>query len=53
MAEQWKRATGRHGLIVPMPVPTAVGEVWKAGGNLALDRVAGTISYADWLTSRA
>lgn len=53
MAEQWKRATGRHGLIVPMPVPTAVGEVWKAGGNLARDRVAGTISYADWLTSRA
>jgi uncharacterized protein YbjT (DUF2867 family) len=53
MAEEWKRGTRRRGLIVPAPVPGSLGRLWKSGGNLAPDRAAGTISYADWLTSRA
>ncbi|MGO4384301.1 SDR family oxidoreductase [Specibacter sp. RAF43] len=52
LAEQWKSATGRHGVVTPMPLPGSFGTFLRAGKNLVPDDVAGSIEFSDWLASR-
>jgi uncharacterized protein YbjT (DUF2867 family) len=53
MAEEWKRATNAHGVIVSSPLPRGLGASWRTGRNLVPEHKVGTTTYSEWLTSRA
>ena len=52
MAEQWKSATGRHGLVTSMPVPGAFGTFLRAGRNLVPAAAVGRLEFSEWLADR-
>ena len=49
LAEQWKSATGRHGVVTSMPLPGAFGTFLRAGRNLVPEAAAGRLEFNDWL----
>ncbi|HKA89724.1 MAG TPA: NAD(P)H-binding protein [Haliangiales bacterium] len=52
LARAWKRAAGRRRLIIPVPVPGAIGRHLRSGRMCNVDRSVGTISFGDWLAER-
>ncbi|WP_427018874.1 SDR family oxidoreductase [Pseudarthrobacter sp. P1] len=50
LARQWKAATGRRGLVVPLPLPGAFGRFLREGRNLVPNHAVGTLGFTDWLT---
>ncbi|MBG0741326.1 NAD(P)H-binding protein [Paeniglutamicibacter antarcticus] len=50
---QWKTATGRKGMTTPLPLPGSLGRFLRQGGNLVPEHAAGTITFSQWLESRA
>jgi uncharacterized protein YbjT (DUF2867 family) len=52
LAEQWKSATGRHGIVTSMPLPGAIGTFLRAGRNLVPDAAVGHEAFGDWLAGR-
>ncbi|NLU82015.1 NAD(P)H-binding protein [Rhodococcus sp. HNM0569] len=49
LATAWKKATGRHGLVVSMPMPGPLGEFFRAGKNLVPEATYGEITFEQWL----
>ncbi|PYI67186.1 NmrA family transcriptional regulator [Arthrobacter livingstonensis] len=52
MAEQWKSAMGRHGVVTSMPLPGAFGTYLRAGRNLVPEAAVGRVEFSEWLQSR-
>ncbi len=53
MARAWRAAHGSRRPVVGVPLPGPLGEFFRAGRNLVPDRRYGTLTYRDWLGSRA
>jgi len=52
MAGTWRRVTGRHAVLVRVPVPGRLGRVLRAGGLTASQPdVSGTTSFDGWLAA--
>ena len=49
LAEQWKAATHRRGMVTSVPLPGAFGTFLRAGKNLAPDAAVGAVEFNDWL----
>lgn len=49
LARAWLRASGRRGLVLPVPVPGARGRFLRSGALTTPDRTIGTITFAQWL----
>lgn len=45
----WKKATGKRGIVAPVPLPGALGAFFRDGRNIAEDATFGTITYDEWL----
>lgn len=52
LAEQWKAATHRRGVVTPVPLPGAFGTFLRAGKNLVPDHAVGVVEFNDWLQAR-
>ncbi|WP_186760567.1 SDR family oxidoreductase [Arthrobacter alpinus] len=52
LAEQWKAATHRRGMVTSVPLPGAFGTFLRAGKNLAPDAAVGAVEFNDWLQAR-
>lgn len=53
MAASFKRAVGSRALIVRMPLPGALGALWRSGGALVIEHSVGEITYPQWLSEFA
>lgn len=53
LAEQWKSATGRRGIVTSMPLPGAFGTFLRAGRNLVPEAAVGREEFGDWLAGRS
>jgi uncharacterized protein YbjT (DUF2867 family) len=54
LARTWRSVTGRRALLLPVPVPGRLGRALRSGGlTTSRPDIRGTISFADWLASRA
>ncbi|WP_026555708.1 SDR family oxidoreductase [Arthrobacter sp. 35W] len=49
LALAWKAATGRRGLILPLPLPGSFGRFLRAGRNLVPGSAVGTVGFAEWV----
>jgi hypothetical protein len=46
--------TGRHAIMVPLPVPGRIGRALRDGGlTTAKPDIRGTVTFADWLAERS
>jgi uncharacterized protein YbjT (DUF2867 family) len=52
LARTWRKVTGHHAALMPMPVPGTVGRALRSGA-LTVQRpdARGTTAFADWLRS--
>lgn len=52
LAETWRKATGKTGLIVELPLPGAMGKYLRSGLNLIPEQRTGTETFESWLAKR-
>jgi len=52
LVRDYLRATGRHRLVVQVPVPGTAGAAYRAGANLAPDRAVGHGTWEEFLVNR-
>ncbi len=51
LARQWRTATGRHALRIPLPLPPKVGRPLRAGAFAPQDAEVGGRSFSEWLAA--
>jgi len=49
LAHIWLRVTGRHRLVVPLPIPGRIAGALRAGGLLPHSSGRGTVTFAEYL----
>jgi uncharacterized protein YbjT (DUF2867 family) len=52
LARDYLRATGKHRLVLPMPVPGRAARAYRDGANLSPDRAVGARTWAAFLAER-
>lgn len=52
LARAWRRATGRHRPVLPVPLPGTVVAAYRRGGHLTPERAVGRITFEEFLAER-
>jgi uncharacterized protein YbjT (DUF2867 family) len=53
LAQTWRLETGRRALVVPVPLPGAIGRALRAGGLTEPGAWTGRMTFAEWLSRSA